>query len=77
VSLGGNIADDARQTDFHKTLYPFYTTKKMPHDTVTITKKASFAAIARYISIMTIYTVGYLQIFNARHFLSSKRCHDL
>jgi len=35
------------------------------------------AAIARYISIMTIYTVRYLQIFNAGHFFSSKHCHDL
>jgi len=26
---------------------------------------------------MTIYTVGYLQIFNAGHFFSSKDCHDL
>jgi len=34
-----NIVDDAMQMDFHKTLYPFYTTKKMPHVTVTITKK--------------------------------------
>jgi len=25
--------------DVHKTLYPFYTTKEMPHVTVTITKK--------------------------------------
>jgi len=75
VSLRANIADDAMQMDAHKTLYPFYITKKMPHVTVTITKNASLAAIARYISIMTIYTVGYLQIFNAGHFFSSKHCH--
>ena len=36
------------QMDIHKTLYPFYTTKKMPHVMVTITKNASLAAIARY-----------------------------
>jgi len=60
--LRGNIADDAMQMNVHKTLYPFYTTKKMPYVTVTITKNASLAAIARYISITTIYTVGYLQI---------------
>jgi len=66
------------QIDFQKTLYPFYTTKKMPHVTVTITQKnASLAAVARYISIITIYTVRYLQIFNARHFFSSKHCNDL
>jgi len=35
----GNSADDAMQVDVHNTLYPFYTTKKMPHVTVTITKK--------------------------------------
>jgi len=29
------------------------------------------------VSIKTIYTVGYLQIFNAGHFFSSKHCHDL
>jgi len=77
VSLRGNIADDAMQMDVHKTLFPFYTITKMPHVTITITKNASLAAIARYISNMTIYTVGYLQIFNAGHFFSSKYCHDL
>jgi len=34
----------------------------MPHVTVTVTKNASLAAIVRYISIMTIYTVGHLHI---------------
>jgi len=77
VSLRGNIADDAMQIDVQQTLYPFYTTKKMPHGTVTITENASLAAIARYISIMTICTVGYLQIFNAGDLFSSKQCHDL
>jgi len=75
--LIGNIADDAIQMDIHKTLYPFYTTKKMPHVAVTITKNASLAAIARYISITTIYTVRNLQIFNSGHFFSSKHCNDL
>jgi len=32
-------SDDVMQMDVHKTLYPFYTTKKMPCVTVTITKK--------------------------------------
>ena len=72
MSLRGNIADDAMQMDIHKTPYPFYTTKKMPHVTAAITKNASLAAIARCISITTIYTVGYLQIFNTGHFFSSK-----
>ena len=75
MSLKGNIANDAMQVNVHKTLYLFYTTKKMSHVTVTITKNASLAAVVRYISIMTIYTVGYLQIFNAGHFFSSKHCH--
>jgi len=75
--LRGNIVDDAMQMDVNKSLYPFYTEKEMPHVTVTITKNASLAAIARYISITTIYTVGYLQIFNAGHFFSSKHCNDL
>jgi len=35
----GNTADDAMQMDVNKSLYPFYTTKEMPHVTVTITKK--------------------------------------
>ena len=38
LRLRGNIADDAMQMD-DKSLYPFYTTKEMPHVTVTITKK--------------------------------------
>jgi len=38
-ALRGNTADDAMQMDIHKTLNPFYTTKEMPHVTVTITKK--------------------------------------
>ena len=75
--LIGNIADDAMQMDVHKTLYPFYTTKKMTHVTVTITKNASLAAIAMYINITTIYTVRNLQTFNAGHFFSSKHCNDL
>jgi len=54
------------QMDVNKSLYPFYTTKEMPHVTITITKNVSLAAIARYISITTIYTVGYLQIFETR-----------
>jgi len=37
--LGGNIVDDAIQVDVNKSLYSFYTTKEMPHVTVTITKK--------------------------------------
>ena len=36
--LRGNIADDAMQMDIHTTLYSFYTTEKMLHVTVTITK---------------------------------------
>jgi len=40
-------------------------------------KNASLAAMARYISITTVYTVGYLHIFNTGHFFSSKHCHDL
>jgi len=35
----GSIADDEMQMDVHKTLYPFYTTKKMPRVTVTLTKR--------------------------------------
>ena len=76
-ALRGNIGDDVMQMDVNKSLYPFYTTKEMPHVTVTITKNASLAAIARYISITTIYTVGHLQIFYTVHFFSSKHCHDL
>jgi len=56
----------------------FTTLQKMPRVTVTITKKnASLSAIARDISITTIYTIGCLQIFNAGHFFSSMHCHDL
>jgi len=73
----GNIADDPMQMDVQKTLYPCYTTKKMPHVTVTLTKNASLAAIARFISITTIYIVRNLQIFNTGHSFSSKYCNDL
>jgi len=73
-ALRENIADDAVQMNVNKSLYPFYTTKEMSHVTVTI---EALAAIARYISITTSYTAGYLQIFNAGHFCSSKHCHDL
>jgi len=37
--LRGNIADDVMQMDVQKTLYPCYTTKKILHVTVRITKK--------------------------------------
>jgi len=47
-ALRGNIADDAMQMDVNKSLCPFYTTKEMPHVTVTITKNALLAVIARY-----------------------------
>jgi len=75
--LIGNIADDAMQMDVQKTLFPFYTAKKMPHVAVTITKNASLAAIARCISTTTTYIVRNLQIFIAGHFFSSKYCNDL
>ena len=65
------------QMDVNKSLYPFHSTKKTPHVTVTITKNALLAAIARYISITTIYTVRNLQIFNAGHFFARKHCDDL
>jgi len=32
------VAIDAMQMDVHKTLYPFYTTKKIPHVTATVAK---------------------------------------
>jgi len=47
-ALRGNTADDAMQLAVKKSLYPFYTTREMPHVTVTITKNASLAAIVRY-----------------------------
>jgi len=76
-ALRGNIADDEMQMDVRTTLYPFYTTKEMPHVTVTITKNASLAAVPRYISITTIYSVGHLRIFNEGNLFSSKHCHDM
>ena len=39
MSLRGNTADDAMEVAVNKSLYPFYTEKEMPHDTVAITKK--------------------------------------
>jgi len=72
-------SDDAMQMDVHKALNPFCTTKKMPHVTVTITKKrfvSSNSQVYQYRDT-TINTVGYLQKFNAGHFFSRKYCHDL
>jgi len=49
----------------------------MTQVTVTITKNAlrwQKYPGPRYITI--IYTVGYLQIFKAENFLSSKHCHN-
>jgi len=74
--LRGNVADDAMQRRSQNSL-SFLHHKGNAHVTVTVTKSASLAAIARYISITKIYTVGYLQIFNAGHFFSSKHCYDL
>jgi len=34
------VADGAMQMNDHKALYPFYTTKKITHDTATVTKYA-------------------------------------
>jgi len=73
-ALTGDIADDAMQMG-DKSPYPFY--KGKPHVTVTLTKNALVAAVARYISITTIDTVGYLQIFNTGHLFSCRHCHDL
>jgi len=63
--------------DFHKTLNLYYTTKNAPCYGNHHKKNASLSAIARDISITTIYTIGCLQIFNAGHFFSSMHCHDL
>jgi len=41
------VSDDAMQIDVHKTLYPFYFTKKIPHVTVTVKKCAWLATTAR------------------------------
>jgi len=38
-------------------------------------KCASLAAIARYVTI--VHIAGYLQIFNAGYFFTSKHCHGL
>jgi len=72
-------SDDVMQMDVHKTLNPLYTTKKMPHVTVTITRKRFVSSNSQvyYYHDTTIYIVGYLQKFNAGHFFSSKHCHDL
>jgi len=70
------VAGDAVEVDVHKTLYPLLnTTKKMLHVTATVTKRVSWAAIARQALITIIYTIGYLQIFKARHFFSMNHYH--
>jgi len=51
------VADDAMQMDFHKTLCPFYITKKMPCVTATVTKialrwrnHASFHTVKKFVT---------------------------
>jgi len=63
------------QMDVHKTLYPFYAKENIPCYGNNHKKNALLAAVARYISITTIYTVGYLQIFNTGHLFSSRQWH--
>jgi len=63
------------QMDIHKSLYPFYTTNKIPMLRQESQKRGSLAAIARYITIIS--AIGYLQIFKAGYFFSKKLCHGL
>jgi len=49
------VANDAMQMDVHKTLYPFYTTKKRPHVTVTITKMCFVGSNATF-SLILLFT---------------------
>jgi len=50
------VADDAMQMNIHKKLCPFYTTKKMPRVTVTVSKMRSLAAIASIFTIISVKT---------------------
>jgi len=53
------------QMDVHKTLYLFYTTKLMPRATATVTKMRFFVSNIEVGYITIIYTIGYLQFFQA------------
>jgi len=68
-SRGGNVdislilfqvADDAMQMDFHKKLYPFYITKKIPRETTRFVR-----------IILKSYSRGVVFDFTKRYFLSS------
>jgi len=62
------------QMEVHKTLYPFYTTKKIPHVIATVTKLLFVGRNSQVITI--IYAIGYLHIFKAGYFFSKKHCHN-
>jgi len=51
------------QTDVHKTAYLVYTTKKMPHVTVIVTKLRFVGRNSQVITI--IYPTGYMQILKS------------
>ena len=54
------VSDDAMQTDVHITLYPSYSTSKIPHCNGNI-KKMRFAGSNSQEYYDIIYTIGYLQ----------------
>ena len=52
--------------DVHKTLHPFYTTKKMPHVMATLAKVGFVAS-----DFIILFSVSYPQIFKTEHFHKS------
>ena len=78
MHLKENTADDAMQMNVHKTFYPFYTRKKMPHVMVTMTKKrfvGSNSQVYYYYENLDSSLSAHFQ--NAGYFFSSKYCRDL
>jgi len=52
--------------DVHKTLYPFYTTKKMPHVVATLAKMGFVAS-----HFMILFPISHPQIFKTGYFHKS------
>jgi len=73
-ALRGNIADDAMEVDVNKSFLhykgnaPCYGKNH---------KKRFVSSSSQVYWYYDNFKVGYLQIFNTRHFFSSKDCHDL
>jgi len=56
------VADDAMQMDVHKTLYPFYTTKKMTHVAATVANRVFLPRQFSPEQILVLVSIKILRI---------------